>query len=248
YLINNRLDYDVIYLPISYTPTDVVTMVALFLKKPTIVRVARGEFSPEYFLGRVRLWFLPKLASAVVVLNKSLISIQNPFIKEKFHWIPNGVDTILFHPVQPDSREKIGRQWGFENKQKIILFVGSIVVRKGIDILLSAFSIITEKVKNVVLCLAGPTDTEGGKGKNNFVERYQETIQREGLQARVRFLPRVFAVEELMRTADIFVLPSRSEGMPNVLLEAMTALLNIPIGAKKFSFIRRTICINHHII
>jgi glycosyltransferase involved in cell wall biosynthesis len=109
----------------------------------------------------------------------------------------------------------------------MVLFVGSIVPRKGVNTLLEAFHLIQEQVPASILYLIGPTDsTEGGKStQTEFVAKLQVFVKENGLTDNVRFVGRVSDVESVMHAADVFVLPSLAEGMPNVLLEAMASAL-----------------------
>lgn len=121
--------------------------------------------------------------------------------------LPNGVDTAFFHPPQgPRSQRPV-----------TLLFVGRLSVQKGLPHLLQA--------------LAG---LEGGScppwrleivGDGPLAPQLQRQALAPELAGRVTFhgwLPRA-RVAQVYRQADIFVLPSLDEGMPNVLLEAMAS-------------------------
>jgi glycosyltransferase involved in cell wall biosynthesis len=236
YLYKNQDTYDLIYCPLSYTPTEIVSAAARLLQKPVVVRVAQGELSVNHIGGRIRRWLLPRLADGLVVLNQG-----HGLSRPNVHWHPNGVDTGRFHPPSTDERAAARQRWQFSDGVQVILFVGSIVVRKGVDTLLSAFYQIQQSNPDCILVLAGPLDiTEGARGiQAEFIAKLKATTQVHGVESRVRFLGRVSDIPSLLHAADIFVLPSLAEGMPNALLEAMAS--GLPCIATNIPGIREVI-------
>lgn len=235
YLVQNRHTYDLVYCPQSYTPTDIVSLAAHLIGKPVVVRIAQGELASNHYGGKLRRWLLPRLASGLVVLNRELFNLlAEEKRRDKIYWIPNGVDAARFCPPTADQRSTARKRWQVSDGDKMILFIGSIVPRKGVDTLVSAFIDIQRFHPNSSLYLVGPMSaTEETIGRNHYVQSLQALIKEKHLEEKVRFPGRVSNVIELMHAADIFVLPSFSEGMPNALLEAMSCGLpcigsNIP--------------------
>jgi glycosyltransferase involved in cell wall biosynthesis len=97
--------------------------------------------------------------------------------------------------------------------QKLILFVGSIDKRKGVDILVKAVKNVNEEFQ---LLIVGP------KIDSRFYSYIEKLI---GDDSKIKVLDYVSKKNliVLYNLADIFVLPSLSEGLPLVLLEAMAA-------------------------
>jgi glycosyltransferase involved in cell wall biosynthesis len=98
-----------------------------------------------------------------------------------------------------------------------VLFVGSLAqMYKGVDVLLAA----------VAACVADFRLSILGDGRHRQeLERLANTL---GLAGRVRFLGEVPAgrpIRDCLDTADLFVLPSRTEGLPRAMLEAMARAL-----------------------
>lgn len=122
--------------------------------------------------------------------------------------IPNGVD-IEGH--QAASSIRIAGDPSF-------LYVGHMERHKGIDILLSAFKQISKKhgFENAHLHLVG---------FGTMDQDYQKVVQTMNLDTRVHFwgAQSQMCVSRLLKSCDIFVLPSRHEASPIVLLEAMAA-------------------------
>ncbi|WP_406280283.1 glycosyltransferase [Embleya sp. NBC_00896] len=96
--------------------------------------------------------------------------------------------------------------------------------QKGLDVLLTAFAQVRRELPDAVLMLAGPA---GGQTEllRELAAKIVETGPGAGDSARtadaVRFLGHRDDVPDLMGAADVFVLPSRWEGLGSVLIEAM---------------------------
>jgi D-inositol-3-phosphate glycosyltransferase len=118
--------------------------------------------------------------------------------------LPNGVDFNIFHPVSSEEKKKLKMELGLDLTKKIFLFVGRFVSKKGFDVLLAA------RGSKYQLVFAG-----GDMRQTNNTDAV--------------FLGK-FAPSELARVyqaADVFVLPSRGEGFPLSIQEAMASGLPI---------------------
>ena len=102
------------------------------------------------------------------------------------------------------------------NERRHVLFAGALTPVKGVDVLLRAFAEAVARGPKSRLLLAG----DGPERR-----RLSTLAAAEGVAARVEFLGHVdhVALRELMRTAVVVVLPSRSEGLGLVVLEAMAS-------------------------
>jgi glycosyltransferase involved in cell wall biosynthesis len=124
--------------------------------------------------------------------------------------IIDGVDRETF---RPGDRRTARSALGLSPDVRHLLFVGNLVPVKGVDVLLAACGRLPDRLGAWELHLVG-----AGESRGQLVQQAART----GLSDRVRFhgsrphaeLPTWF------RAADLFVLASRSEGTPNVLLEA----------------------------
>jgi glycosyltransferase involved in cell wall biosynthesis len=100
--------------------------------------------------------------------------------------------------------------------------VGRLSHEKGVDVLLEAFGRVRAERPTSALVVAGD-----GPERANL----EAQASRLGLAEAVTFLGTVLPVEPLYPTLDLVVLPSRSEGLPNVLLEALRA--DVPVVATR---------------
>ena len=147
---------------------------------------------------------------------------------ERVEVIPNGVDLKRFRPVRsPRERDEIRRQLGIELNDEVILFVGSISQRKGVDTLVAAWPEIAHRRPQARLLLVGPHGDDPTRPPSArdqaFLNRIDQMIMHSPGPERVIFTGEVSNVEDYMRGANLFVFSSKHEGMPNVVPEAMAS-------------------------
>ena len=129
------------------------------------------------------------------------------FPEDKLVVIPNGVNLARFAGATPLGLAELGVPAG----RRALLFVGRLDRQKGLDVLLPAMPKLFEQLPLHDLVIVG----EGPQ------RRELETLA--GGDQRIHFTGRRSDVPNILAAADVLVLPSRYEGMPNVLLEAMAA-------------------------
>jgi glycosyltransferase involved in cell wall biosynthesis len=148
---------------------------------------------------------------------------------ERFEVLPKGVDLAAIDAVPAaDLRAALG----LPQSATLLCSVGRLIPDKGHAYLLRALARLPEAVRDVHLVLVG-----GGPEE----ERLRAAATAAGLGARVHLLGVRADAIALMKAADVFVLPSLEEGLPVVLLEAMSCALPIvaaDVGSVK-SLIRR---------
>jgi glycosyltransferase involved in cell wall biosynthesis len=138
--------------------------------------------------------------------------------------IPNGVDLERFRSQNPVGDRQAARDMlGVSPMADLIVFVGSLIRRKGVDLLLDAFARVSAANPMAELVLVGPRDDGGTEEARAFNGRIEELVSSSGAADRIHFTGLVPSADIFLRAADVFVLPSRREGMGNVVLEAMAA-------------------------
>jgi glycosyltransferase involved in cell wall biosynthesis len=128
--------------------------------------------------------------------------------------IPNGVELQPNSSAPAPDRSDVG----LSHDSIVALYVGRLDPQKGVDVLLRALAIARSNVANLHLLVAG-----SGLEHSSLVGLAQQL----GLESHVHFLGWRDDVSALMHAADFFVMPSRWEGMPNAVLEAMAAGLPV---------------------
>ncbi len=143
---------------------------------------------------------------------------------DKVFEISYAVDTDLFKPISTDAKAELRSKLGIWKEGKHILFVGGINERKGVHILVDAFIEVAEEFPEIHLLIAGPTY----KYDQSYIETIKNRINSTNLGDRIKFTEKsIENVDEYMKAADIFVLPSKKEGFPISVIEAMSSGLAV---------------------
>ena len=108
----------------------------------------------------------------------------------------------------------------FKDNKYNLLFVGNLLIAKGVDILLEAFALIQKENSDIGLIFVGE-----GEEKERLLSRSKEL----GINEKVIFYGRVEYEEipTMMHYSDILILPSIEEGVGRVILEAMSMKLPV---------------------
>jgi glycosyltransferase involved in cell wall biosynthesis len=136
--------------------------------------------------------------------------------------IPNGVDLDRFRPDDPAGRrDQIRAELGIAPDARVVTAVGAVMARKGSDLLVEAFTRLTASHPDVHLVFVGPRQRGDEAHHREFQDRLDQLIAECGAPERVRFVDLTADVPDYIRAADVCVLPSKREGLPNSVLEAM---------------------------
>ena len=135
--------------------------------------------------------------------------------------IPSGIDPSDFKP-DPEARIRLRKQWGVEDSQPVVVYVGRLDRDTGIETLLSAFSHLAASGRTMDLVIAG--DGSGRHIVENFIKHGEGG-------GRCRLLGFVDDVRAVLSAADIFTTASNSEGHPLSPTEAMAA--GLPVVATR---------------
>ena len=136
--------------------------------------------------------------------------------------VPNAVAAS---PPPTGSGSSGGQDWAQQfGGKKLIVFLGRMHPIKGLDILIEAWRRLAGEFIDWHLVLAGP-DEDG------YLAALESQVRAANLPDRVSFPGGLYGPDKdgLLAAADMFVLPSRSEGMSVALLEAMDAGLPVVI-------------------
>ena len=127
-------------------------------------------------------------------------------------------NAIMPFDVSGIDRDAVREKIGLRKDDVFLLAVGRLVYEKGHEFFVEAMSTVTQADDRAVagICGEGP-----------LREELTRQIERLGLQGRVKLLGQWDAIPELLAAADVFVLPSRWEGLPMALLEGMMAGLPV---------------------
>ncbi|HJX32192.1 MAG TPA: glycosyltransferase [Thermodesulfobacteriota bacterium] len=145
------------------------------------------------------------------VRNPDAVIIPNGITIEEFR---GGFDSQWIKNVYPQIKDK-----------KIILFLGRVAEEKGLETLSQAFSIMTRKRSDVCLLIVGPD-------KWGYKATLEKLLKREGIMDKVIFTGMLTGDQKrsALGCANVFVLPSHSEGFGVAVLEAMLSGLPVVIS------------------
>ena len=147
--------------------------------------------------------------------------------KNRIEEIPNGVDLQRFQPVSCEAKRALRSSLGLGDMDRMMTTVGSIIPRKGIDLLLESWVSLSKRFPELHFVLIGPRTDKNDPKLNTFHERLVDLVNASGAGNRVHFTGRVQNVESYLQASDLFVFASEREGMANVILEAMASGLPV---------------------
>ncbi|HEX8228772.1 MAG TPA: glycosyltransferase family 4 protein [Chloroflexia bacterium] len=132
----------------------------------------------------------------------------------KLHVVRNGVPVREHHADNRAVARELRASLGLPTRSKLVLSVGRLTRQKGYDYLIGAACKVAAQLPDTRFLLAGEGPLEA---------ELKATAQACGALRNVHFLGARPDAKELMRACDLFVLPSIFEGLPLVVLEAMSA-------------------------
>ncbi len=195
---------------VHWLPNGLIGVLVKKLKNVPIVITLRGSDQKLIDLKILRpLWqWILSEADAVTTVSQTLANrVTNEFsLQKKTFFIPNGVDITV-------KKEKK------DNSDFKLIFVGSLTHNKNVNLLLLALTNLSHR-GDIKLTIIG--DGPERESLLNYV-------QKNGLIEFVHFhgIAPPSEVTKIMSNHDCLVLPSQSEGMPNVVKEAMACSLTV---------------------
>src|SRR5947207_12456043 len=156
-------------------------------------------------------FLLDHIHAVVVVLSSRMKGhlAAHGFYLSDLQLIPNGVDTARFHPRDSNTAT--------DERAQVVVCVSKLRYEKGIDVLLQAWRLVQEHLPQatqaqLIIVGDGPLQTQ--------LERMAEAL---GITESVEFAGLQSNIPAQLHRGRLAVLPSRWEGMPNALLEAMAS-------------------------
>lgn len=202
-------DFDLIDAHYFYPDGVAAARLAHDFHRPVVITARGADLNsiPEKWIPRRQIRQAARTADGLITVSRSLANrlATLGIDGDRVETLRNGVDLTQFGPGEPDG---IREQLGLSNR--VWLCVGHMIERKGMHLVLDALA----QTPGVSLILAGDGPDEAA---------LRSQAHRLGVAERVHFVGAI-AHHELPRyynAADALVLPSRSEGMPNVVLEAL---------------------------
>jgi glycosyltransferase involved in cell wall biosynthesis len=235
-LLRKRNEYNVIYVCGIRILGLVAVLISVLLGKRCVLRLEiSGEMSGDYIkheISEERKLFL-KFVQVILALRNEVLKKSDSFISiskaiedellqccvdpSKIKYIPNGIDIIRFSPVDENTKSLLRKKLNIPPKKLVFLYTGRLTKIKGLELLLRVWKRLIQEEKDLHLILVGP-------GENQFLSceyELKQFVNKHNLDS-VTFTGAVENVCEYLQCSDCFVLPSKSEGLPISLLEAMS--------------------------
>lgn len=157
----------------------------------------------------------------------------------KIKVITIGVDISIFKPIKTDKARILTK---IENNKKVVIYVGRIEWRKGIETLLYAFREVIADYSNIKLYLIGGSRSKSAKKLENAEgERLRKIVSELGIKDRVVFLgsKKQKNLYQYYSASDVCVVPSYYEPFGIVPVEAMAC--GTPVVASRTGGLQYTI-------
>lgn len=192
---------------------DVLVLTAWMMRIP-LLAYHTGSY-PEGYVGRfAKHWTIPR-ADALITSSKTetdLLASRYHVPRKRLHVVLTPIDTETYRPLE---RGEACRAAGLDPSRRYLLFVGRLQDRvKRVSSLIRSFAASARENAQIDLLVVG-----GGPDKDRLMR-----LAAGCMPGRVRFLGWIASPEEktrLYNAADCLILPSRSEGFPTVVGEAM---------------------------
>jgi glycosyltransferase involved in cell wall biosynthesis len=157
----------------------------------------------------LRRWYHAIVPNSVRVAEHMTAAL--PDLADRVYLVPNGIDINAVSPVP--LRDGLG----VPGDAILAVAIGGMERNKGFDLLIDAAAMLDDGVHVVLV----------GGGTPEARALMEERARRTGVSARVHFLGHRSDARAVAAACDVFVLPSRSEGFPVVMLEAIAAGVSV---------------------
>jgi len=215
WIVRNKNTFTAIHAHLASSTAVLAAVASLLTGKPALVKFAcsreGGDIatSSATWYGRLKLRFLKHYIKAFVCPTYEIKSemVNYGFQGSKITVIPNGIDTNEFKPPSAQERLEARKKLSINSNAFVVIFAGRLEPAKGVEYLIDAWK--TNSTPDAVLLLIGKGYLESG------------LRQRAASNKSIRFEGWAADIKAYFAAADVFVLPSLAEGMPNALIEAM---------------------------
>jgi len=170
----------------------------------------------EVDVSKAKKYYVPQ-ASVVITTSQRVAGALNRdgALRGRVRHLPNGVDLDRFDPQV--CGEQVRDEYGISREALLFGAIGRIDKLKGLDLLVQAFSELSEKFLGAQLIIVGDSR---GKG-SEFGEILRSRVLELGLNDRVIFTGSVDDIVPVLSALDVLVMPSLTEGFGRSAVEAM---------------------------
>jgi glycosyltransferase involved in cell wall biosynthesis len=195
------------------------------IKKPLIVEFCNELDTPYPYKPLLAKMFNPiqfHPQTQFICISKRLESMcRRNGITQSIWTRPNPVDVQRFHLERHRKSEHRRKNTIFNDQDIVLLNISNFIPRKNQILIIEALRLLPERFKLVLggpIVEAGPHQTRDAQ----FLEFIKAKIEEYGLPQRVQLTPRFISnIEEYMKMADVYVFPTKAEGLGTPMLESI---------------------------
>lgn len=217
WIVRNRDSISILHAHLASSPAILAVVAGVALKIPVIVKFAGSRTTGDIatssatFSGKLKLALIRAFADAVVCPSGEIRDelIHRGFPQTQIMVIPNGVPVDEFTPADDTEKQQLRRTVSIPPDTTVCVYAGRLHRGKGLEFLLAAWEKRSHRTSSLVFL-----------GDGELRPLIDEHIHADPSISCTGWIDRL---NDHLRSADIFILPSLGEGMPNALLEAMAA-------------------------
>lgn len=214
-----------------------VSLTARAFRKPSVLTLhTSGQDEPQAAdaRGRVAGWAFRSATLTLAVSPNLIWRCEEAGIPgSTIRLTPNGVDLERFAPATAEERSSLRREFGWDEQERVVMFVGFFSRDKRPDLLFRAWKHVVRRGLRVKLVYVGATASPYFEIDHGLVQEIRSGAEACGRLNDVVFVPPTHAIERYYRAADIYVLSSIREAHPMALLEAMAC--GVPCVASRIA-------------
>jgi len=229
-LFRMRNQYQILHAHLAFGPAFIGVLIGRLLGKKVIVKLGGSnaigdiQVSMSTWRGRLRLWAIRRWAHKVIALTDVMRdeALQAGVPAERVRIMNNGIDGASYLSSQKE-REDAKHSLNLVDKS-VALFIGRLDPVKSLSTTIDAIHIAKDKHPSIHFVIVGDGPER---------EKLEAQVQNLDVQANISFAGNQKNVRPYLQAADMFLLPSITEGISNALLEAMASglpCLATPVG------------------
>jgi glycosyltransferase involved in cell wall biosynthesis/LmbE family N-acetylglucosaminyl deacetylase len=213
-----RHDLDVVHILGQRITTYISLLLCHFFGIPTVIKIpiTHIQFSGKQFLKAMILKLenrISRHASAYIAISTEIADqlVTEGFYRDRIKRLPNGVDMKRFVTVEDQNTLRNHLELAVD--KQLVLYSGRLISRKGYDLVLAAWPKIYAAYPDAHLLVVG------GGSDESIAALKQLDIKMGG--GTITYVGGVADPAPYLAASDLYLFPSRREGLPNALLEAM---------------------------
>ena len=235
-----RRDFDILHSHGAYFTNAFIGPLARLLGLKSVIKASLSDDDLQGIsrrgVGDIHRYMLRKIDACVAISRDLLVEFETSGVAaHRIHQVPNGVDTQTFCAAPAEQKAALRKTLGLPVNQPIVLYVGVLDQRKNIAWLAEQWVARQAFGTGALLLAVGPQARDDAAG-----------ALRATLSELARAHPTLFMLHDFhadvrpyYQCADLVILPSVKEGLPNVILEGMAC--GLPCVAARTSGSRELI-------